>query len=223
MKISPRTLSILKNFSTINPSIVIKKGNVISTISKEKNVLAEAEVDEKFPRSEFGIFELNKFLGVVSLFDENADFDFGEKSVVISDGSKTRAATYVYTDSSMIAHTDRKVPFPKPEVQLSLKNEDIQRVLKASSVMDLPNVAITTTADRKIEMVIFDASEGSKSFGQYSLDLGTADTEATEFRYVFKCELLKMLPGDYSVHLSNNIGKFIGTDRLEYYIAVEDK
>jgi hypothetical protein len=64
IKISKRTLDILKNFSTINSGILVNEGNVLTTLSSTKNILAEAHVDETFPR-QFAIWDLNKFLGTV--------------------------------------------------------------------------------------------------------------------------------------------------------------
>ena len=54
MKLSDKTLSVLKNFSSINQSILFKEGNKLRTISVMKNILAEATINEEFSR-DFGI------------------------------------------------------------------------------------------------------------------------------------------------------------------------
>ena len=66
MKLSNKTLEVLKNFSNINQNILIEEGNVVRTISTMKNILGSATITESFP-IEFGIYDLNEFLGVMSL------------------------------------------------------------------------------------------------------------------------------------------------------------
>ena len=66
MKLSESTLSLLKNFSTINQSILFKQGTKLRTISVMKNILAEATITEEIPK-DFGIYDLNQFLNGLSL------------------------------------------------------------------------------------------------------------------------------------------------------------
>ena len=42
MKLSDKTISVLKNFSSINQSILFKEGNKLRTISVMKNILAQS-------------------------------------------------------------------------------------------------------------------------------------------------------------------------------------
>jgi len=69
MKLTQKTFNLLKNFSSINQSLYAYTGNKLKTVSETKTVIAEAEVQEMFPR-EFGIYDLNQFLGIVSLLEE---------------------------------------------------------------------------------------------------------------------------------------------------------
>ena len=94
MKLSSHTTSVLKNFATINQNLVIKEGNTIATMSAMKNIVAKAEVEETFPM-EVAIYDLNEFLGALSLFTSpvclltfflprNCDTTFSFSSSVIS-------------------------------------------------------------------------------------------------------------------------------------------
>ena len=93
MKLSSETVSVLKNFSTINQNLVIKEGSSISTMSAMKNIVSRAEVSETFPR-QFAIYDLNEFLSALSLFSE-PDLDFQDDFVVITEnGSSSKTLTY---------------------------------------------------------------------------------------------------------------------------------
>ena len=96
MKISKKTLSVLKNFSDINMSVEVKAGNTLRTVSVAKNILAQVEIEESFPR-EFAIYDVNRFLGAASLFEE-PNFEFGEKSVKI--GTDKYSLCLLYTSPS---------------------------------------------------------------------------------------------------------------------------
>ena len=82
MKLSNETVTVLKNFSTINQNLVIKTGNKLSTMSAMKNIVASADVQEDFPQ-DFAIYDLNEFLAALSLF-EKIDLDFKNDFVVIT-------------------------------------------------------------------------------------------------------------------------------------------
>ena len=82
MKLTSNTISILKNFSTINQNLMVKTGNTLSTMSAMKNIVAQAEVTETFPQ-EFAIYDLNEFLSALSLFEE-PELNFRDQYVTIT-------------------------------------------------------------------------------------------------------------------------------------------
>ena len=86
MKLSSHTPSVLKNFATINQNLVIKEGNTIATMSAMKNIVAKAEVEENFPQ-EVAIYDLNEFLGALSLFTSPI-LEFNDSYVLISEETK---------------------------------------------------------------------------------------------------------------------------------------
>lgn len=212
MKLSDNTTNILKNFSTINQSMLFKAGNTLRTVAPSKNILAQAVVEENFPR-DFGIYELNQFLGLVSLFEE-ADLDFGANSLTISEeGFK---AKYTYSDPSNIkAPPEKNIVLPSVEVKFNLTKDDMRRVLNAANQLSLPNVVVRGE-DGKVSLVATDVKE--PSCNEFSHAIGeTSDT----FQFVFKTENFKFVPDEYVVSISaKGIAHFVGT-MVEYWVATE--
>lgn len=211
MKICSDTLTILKNFSFINNGIVVKKGNILETVSKEKNVLAKAFVKENFS-VDFAIYELNKFLNVISLFAD-PDFDFGDKSVKIAE-EKNRV-TYVYANSAMIVSPEKSIKFPDPDLSFKLEEVALQNLLKAASVMGLPDVVIS--GNKTIKLLAKDTKNPTGDI--FSID--TEQKTADKFEYVFKTENMKMLPLCYTVSISEKGIAHFANDRVEYYVCSE--
>lgn len=212
MNISKETTEILKNFATVNPSIAFKAGNKIRTVSEQKNILAEATVAEDFPK-DFAIYELNQFLGLASLF-ENGEFDFGDKSVTLSEG-KTKSR-YTYTDSSMVTTPPEKnIELPTTEVSFKMTSDMFARVLNAANQLQLPEVVVRGDGN-VVKLVATDTKNPTSN--EFAVDV--AENGAT-FDFVFKTENLKMIAGDYDVDISaKGISHFKG-QVAQYWIATE--
>ena len=136
MKLSEQTVALLKNFSGINQNIQFKAGNRIQTISAQKNILVSAEIPESFP-SDFAIYDLNKMLGVMSLF-QDPDLEVGDKTMKI--GGKV---DYMFADPAMIVSPpDKDLAFPDPEVSFTLSKGDFSQVTKAAAVLGLPHICV---------------------------------------------------------------------------------
>jgi hypothetical protein len=213
MKISDKTFDVLKNFSSINPSISVKQGNVLRTVSEQKNILAQAVIDESFGRN-FAIYDLNQFLGLASLF-EDGDYDFTERAVTISEGSNS--SRYTYTDPSMVTQPPEKnLELPSSEVQFDLTFPDMKKVVNAANQLSLPEVVVRGR-DGKVTLVATDTKNPTSN--EFSHDLKT-ETSAT-YDFVFKVENLKFMQGDYAVTISaKGISHFKGTG-VEYWVATE--
>lgn len=214
MQISDNTLTILRNFSTINPSVVFKPGHVIRTISPQKTVMAMATISDEIP-SDACVYDTSKFLSLLGLY-ENPDVKFNEKDFLISEGK--RKTRYVFADPSMvISPPEKEIKIPSEDVKVSLKWDDIQSVIKASGVLQLPEIAFIGDAGTCYLRAINSADKGSDSFG---IELG--ETEDT-FQLIIKTENLKLLPMDYDVTISSKgISCFAGKD-IKYFIAIESK
>ena len=212
MKINKQTLNTLKNFSDINMSIEVKGGNTLRTVSVQKNILAEAQVETTFPQ-DFAIYEVNRFLGAASLLDD-PDFEFGEKSVKI--GNSKYSLDYVYCDPSMIVTPPEKnITVPDPEVRFKLTQDTLSQLLKAGNVLGTPEIVVEGGSPMRVRAM--DTNNDSTDTFHVNLDESSDRT----FRFVFKIENLKMVPGDYDVEISSKgIARF-SQNQLQYWIATE--
>jgi hypothetical protein len=216
VKFSKHTFEILKNFSNINSNILIKPGNKISTITPAKNVMAEAEVEEDFD-VEFGVWDLSKFLGTISLF-ENPDFDFTEKYVLVQSVTGS-CVKYYYSEPSLLTVPERKLEMPEAVITFNLPESIFNEILRAASVLQLPDLAIRSH-EGSIIAVVLDKEEPTSN--DYSIVLGINYTDA-EFDFHFKIENMKFVPGDYIVDITEKIvSKFTNvTKKVDYWVALE--
>lgn len=214
--LSKTTLSVLKNFSTLNSNILVKPGNILRTITPSKNGMAEATVEETFD-VEFGIWDLSKFLGVVSLFS-TPKFEFGEKSVVIHGGNGSRV-TYFYSEPRLLTTPTKNVNMPSVSLSVDITEKTFAELQKASSVLQLPDLSFVNENDR-IMAVVSDLQDPTTN--NYKVDVG-ANKSNSEFSLNFKMENIKILPGDYTIEFSKNIvGQFTNeTLDLKYWFAME--
>ncbi len=218
ISLSQRTLDVLKNFSTINSNILVKPGNKLVTISPVKNVMAEATVEEDF-ETEFGIWDLGKFLGTISLFDK-PEFEFNDNFVLIRDEKKKSEVTYHYSEPRLLTTVNKEINMPESVVDCTITQEILNDILKASSVLQVNDIAIRSNGDG-VEIVALDKADATTN--NYSIDLGDLPTSDVDFTFYFKSENLKMLPGDYDVKITDKvISQFKKVnDELTYWIALE--
>lgn len=215
MKISVETLNILKNFSSINSSLVVKSGNVLRTISPAKNILAKFEAPESFA-NDFAVYDLNEFLGGLSLF-KDPDFDFSDPSYLQIKSGKSKVK-YFFSDPSVItAPPEKDIELPSVDVEFTLTEEVLSSLLRASSVYQLPDLSLVGE-DGDINLVV--RTKNNDTSNNFSVKVG--DTEDT-FCFNFKVENLKIMPGVYNVQVSTaNISQFVHDKwNLSYLIALE--
>ena len=213
---SKNTLTILKNFSSLNSNLLVKPGNVIKTITPSKTGMAVATIEETFD-VEFGIWDLNKFLGVVSLFN-NPTFNFGDKSVKIKNGGDS-VVNYYYSEPRLLTCPTKDVNMPEINVSIMLTERNFNELQKAASVMQLPDMSFKSDDGDIVAMV---SDLGDPTSNSYKVVSGTKYT-GPEFLFNFKMENIKILPGSYDVVVSQKLlSRFSSTDRdLKYYIALE--
>lgn len=214
MKFDPRTVSVIKNFGSINSSMLFRPGKVLSTVAVSKTILARATVETEFPK-EFAIYDLSRFLNVMSLLD-NPDIDIGERDISLSNGrSKIR---YVCAAPNLILSpkTDQ-IKLPSEDIQLTITSDMFAQFSKAASILGLPEMVIE--GDGKT-LRIMGADSANRVQDAYSLDIGETDKT---FHIVFKLENLKLLPEDYNVTVSReHIAHFKGNN-IEYWITPDAK
>ena len=214
MKLSENTINVFKNFATINPSILVHPGNFITTMSPTKSIYAKATVEENFP-TRFAIYELAKFLGVTSLFKE-PELDFSETQVKIVSGRQS--VNYTYADPSMIVAPDpnKDINFPAADIEFSISQEELQKVVRASGVLQLPEIAVNGNGQT---ITVTATNSKNPTTDVFSIEVGT--TEKT-FNMVFKVDnIIKLISNNYDVKISSRGLSKWSTNNIMYYIATE--
>ena len=215
MKLSDQTLNILKNFAGINNSILVKQGTQLRTISVAKNILAEAAIDEDFPR-DFAVYDLNQFLNGLSLH-QDPDLDFSPDSYIsIKEGK--RRVKYFYADPNVIVSPpDKEITLPSDDVHFQLDSTALEKLLKAAAVYQLPDLSAVGEAG-VVKLVVRDKKNDTSN--EFAIVVGETDIE---FTFNFKVENIKIIPGAYDVVVSSKLlSRFSNTNHdLKYYIALE--
>ena len=212
MKLSENTMNVLKNFASINPSIVIKPGDILRTVSPQKNVMAIATGLDTF-HGTAGIYDLSRFLATITLF-EDPDLQFTDTSIQLVEN--TRKVEYTLADTSMIMQPpDKELTMPECEVTVKVSWSDLQAVLKAASVLGLPEISITGIDGN---IVLETANSKNPTTDRYGVTVGTT-TET--FNFYMKVENFKLLPNDYVANLSSKGLSSFTSDNVKYFIAIE--
>ena len=215
MKLSDNTLTVLKNFAGINNSILVKEGKRLRTISVAKNILAEAEIKEDFPK-DFAIYDLNQFLNGLSLH-QDPDLDFKEDSYVTIREGKRRVKYFFADPNVIISPPEKEINLPTQDVCFQLDSSTLEKLLKAAAVYQLPDLSVIGEAG-VIKLVVRDKKNDTSN--EYAIVVGETDAE---FTFNFKVENIKIIPGAYDVVVSSKLlSQFTNTQHnLKYYIALE--
>lgn len=213
MKFDARTIQILRNFSTINPSLIFKPGNTIATLSQSKTVMAKATINTKM-ESKFAIYDLAQFLSAVSMFND-PELVAGSSNMEISEGSEKINFTFA-EPSLILSPPDRQLKLPSPEVQFELKSEILARTQKALGIIGAPEIAVTGDGS-----AIYIEALNTKNSSESTYKVQVGETDKT-FNMIFLAENIKLLPGDYNVSISSKGLSLFKSVDVEYFIAVED-
>ena len=211
MKLSKETVGLIKNFAGINSNLLLKAGNKLATISAQKNVMADAVVTETFP--DFGIYDLNEFLGAMSLF-EDPELTFNDKWVTIEQGGNS--IKYFAAEASVLTAPQKAITFPDAEIEFNMSANMLSMIQRTASVLRASDVSIVGDGST-ISVVVGDKKNATGN--SYNSSVGSTDKK---FKVNLKVENLKMIPGDYAVSVSSKkISRFKGAGDLVYYVAVE--
>lgn len=217
MKLSNETLTVLKNFSSINQGLQFKQGKKLTTVSASKTVLAQANLSDEFPK-EFCIYDLNQFLSVYNL-NKDSELDFTESDVVFRSGKKK--TNYRMTAPDMIVvPPNKEITLPSVDCEFALSAEDYDSIMKAASVLSSPHIGVKSDGEA-VEIVTFDANDNSAHTNSTQVGEGNGK----KYTIVFKTENIKLIPGSYTVQVSfKGIGHFQNTkEDIQYWIAFEAK
>jgi len=212
MKLSENTVTLLKNFASINPSIHIKEGNMLRTIAPQKTIMASSKINEVFPANA-GIYDLPRFLSAFSLFD-NPELIFDDNMITMKENKRT--IRYVLTDPKMFLNPpENDIDMPPCEIEVDVEYSNLQSVMKAASVLSLPEIAFIGDGSY-IYLKAVDSSDPTSD------DFGVELEESNKvFRVVFRVENIKLLPNTYKVSLSSKGLANFSSDNTNYFIAIE--
>jgi len=215
MKLSDKTISLLKNFSSINQSILFKEGSKLRTISVMKNILAEATISEEFAR-DFGIYDLNQFLNGLSLH-QKPELDFANDGYVVIKEGRSRSKYFFADPSVIVTPPDKEISLPSEDVCFELTTTVLEKLLKAAAVYQLPDISAVGEAG-VVKLVVRDKKNDTSNAHEEVV----GETDVT-FNFNFKVENIKILPGTYDVVVSQKLlSRFTSKNHdLTYYIALE--
>tara|TARA_X000000368_G_C22923978_1_gene664381 strand:- start:207 stop:950 length:744 start_codon:yes stop_codon:yes gene_type:complete len=237
IQLSKATIDLLRNFSTINKSILIEPGKQLQTMSVNKNIIAMGTIREEIPQ-QMAIYDLPLFLGALSLFKKPwLHFPDNKKVVVYDEETKGKTVFYYSDPEIIVAPPEFNPNLPLQEITFDLPQSDITQLLQAAKVYGVEDLCINgfkneysiCVRDKKnntsnvfslpLRKVSFDQSPREEGGPQYTL---TPDRQ--EFCYCFKVENLKLVDASYHVTLSQkNIANFnsLTHSELNYFIALE--
>ena len=215
MKLSDNTLSVLKNFSTINQSILFKQGTKLRTISVMKNILAEVKLKEELPK-DFGIYDLNQFLNGMGLH-QSPELDFNNDGYVVIKEGKMRSKYFFADPQVIVTPPDNPIELPSEDVSFTLSTDQLDKLLKAAAIYQLQDLSVIG-GDGVVKILVRDKKNDTSN--DFSIVVGETDST---FSFNFKVENIKILPGTYDVVVSKKLlSRFISKNQdLTYYIALE--
>jgi len=217
MQLTERTMSVLKNYASINPNIVIEKGNTVKTISEARNVLSSAQLDVDFPET-FGIYDLNEFLNVLSLTD-NPSLKFESEYVIVTDSVGRSRTKYFYSALDVLTKPSKDIIMPEPDVIFTLDRGTLAKIRRAASVLGHTELSVSCI-DNVVSLSVLDSKDNTSNVFTIDVD---GNFKEEKFNFIFNISNLKMVDGDYNVSLSSKlISHFVNVETAtEYWVALE--
>ncbi|UYD57709.1 DNA polymerase processivity component [Aeromonas phage avDM3] len=198
MKLTKETLSVMKNFAAINPSLRLTPGNFIMTKSVNGVAYAEATIADEID-SELNIYDLPNFLSILGQLGEGSDINLSNGEIVIQNG---RAKVNLPdAESSVIVVPKQRLRMPPADVEFDLKAEDLAEILKISRAVGADRIAITNRNDH-IVIDAFAVEDGDNARTRYSL--AVCPYEGTNnFSFVINLENVSVVIADYKINISS--------------------
>jgi hypothetical protein len=218
MELNENTLNVLRNFSAINSNVVVRAGKNIKTITEARNVVSSATLTQEFPTN-FGIYDLNEFLGVLALVDQ-PNLAFKEEFVMISDSSGRSKVKYFFSDPDILTAPTSDVKMPDAEVNFNLDEGTLSRLKKASSALGHTSMSVEGE-DGALKLTVFD--DNNSTSNTYSTVVPGNYPEGAQFKFIFNIANFKVVPGDYNVAVSSKLVSHFGhaSEDINYWIALE--
>lgn len=220
MKLSSDTQSTLKNFASINSNLVVQEGNTIRTISEAKNILAKASVSEQFTTS-FGVYDLNEFLGVMSMFDD-PEVNINDDAAFAQIKQDRRSVKYFFSDPSILTTPAKDIELPSSEVTFSLSQDDMNSVRKAASTLGVSDLVVTgEEGGTGLTLLVTDVKDPTSN--SFNVDIDECTRPSEPFKFVFNIANFKFVSGDYHVAISKSLISHFknASTPVEYWVALE--
>jgi len=217
MQLTEQTLNVLRNFSSIQSNLVVEAGCKIKTMAEARNVMSSAMLAQEFPQ-DFGIYDLNEFLNVLSLVDD-PKLDFSDEYVRVTDSTGRSAVKYFFADSNILTSPSKDINMPECEVNFTLDESTLSRVRKAASVLGHEKMTIEAN-DGAIRLTVTDNNDSTSN--SFVIDVpGTYQSE--NFCFVMNISNMKLISGDYEVGISSKLLSQFTNKNVDvvYYIALE--
>ena len=217
MELSENTLSVLRNFSSINQNIMFRQGNVLKTISEARNVLASAPLDVDFPQ-DFGIYDLNEFIGVLGLVD-TPRLKFNDEYVEVGDQSGRSKIKYFFSPEETLTSPQKDIKMPEAEIKFTLDNDTLNKIKRAASTLGHDEVQITGK-NGVLSLTVVESQNSTSNAFTIDIDGEFPDTD---FKFILGINNLKIIPGDYEVQVSSKLISNFRNKELDvqYWIALE--
>lgn len=218
MELNENTLSVLKNFSSINQNLLVRQGNTVRTMSEARNVMATASLETEFPQ-DFGVYDLNEFIGVLSLVD-GPRLSFEEECVTIGDSTGRSKVKYFFSPEETLTTPTKNINMPDADVKFTLTADTLNKLRRAASTLGHTEVSITGN-NGVLSLSVIDGQNSTSN--AFSIDIDGEYNQDAKFNFVLNISNLKLLAGDYEVEISSKlISKFAHKEvNVSYWIALE--
>ena len=217
MELSENTLSVLRNFSSINQNIMFREGNTLKTISEARNVLASAALDVEMPK-DFGIYDLNEFIGVLGLVDAPR-LKFEDEHVQVGDSSGRSKIKYFFSPEETLTAPSKDIKMPEADIKFTLDNDTLNKIKRAASTLGHDEVSITGK-NGVLNLTVVESQNSTSN--AFSIDVD-GEFPDTDFNFILGISNLKILPGDYEVEISSKLISHFKNKEIDvqYWIALE--
>jgi hypothetical protein len=215
MKIADETINILKNFSTINEGIMIRKGKILETISKEKNILARAEVVDSFDE-ELGLYDINSFLGTLSMNGNEIEFNGTTDVIIKGFNGKSKTKWRKTPENMIVVPPNKSINMDTAEISFELTEDEIKWFSRAASMLSAPNIVFASDG-QTVEVKCFDIKNDASNINTTEID---AKGNGKKYNMIFSTDNLKFIEGSYDVKISSKGISYFKHKKLpiEYWI-----
>lgn len=218
MELSDNTLTVLKNFSSINQNLMVREGKTVKTISEARNVLATANVAEEFPK-DFGVYDLSEFISVLGLVDQPR-LTFQDECVIVGDSTGRSKVKYFFSPEETLTTPSKDIKMPEADLKFELTADTLSKLKRAASALGHGEVSMTAQ-NGVLSLAVVDSQNSTSN--AFSIDVPATSVPEVRFNFVMSIANLKIIAGDYDVGISSKLISEFKHKELDvtYWIALE--